>query len=107
MPHTPTIKQVEEAISVLVQSTHDKTGDLADLLEEEYEDFRDILHDLNRDIHRKARRMKKVGTKRVRETAENINEHVHKDPWPGIGITAGCAFIAGLLLGSCKNDKDD
>jgi ElaB/YqjD/DUF883 family membrane-anchored ribosome-binding protein len=92
-----------------MQAAHDKGSDLADLLEEEYEDFRDALHDLNRDVRRKAHRgmkqairMKNTGVKRIHRTAGNINEQVHDDPWPSIGITAGGAFIAGLLLGLRK-----
>lgn len=109
MPYVPTIKQVENALHVLAQSAHDKSSDLADLLEDEYGEFRDTLHDLSRNIRRRAHRqmkqtlrIKKIGIKKIRRTARTINEQVHNDPWHGIGIAAGGAFIAGLLLGCRK-----
>jgi ElaB/YqjD/DUF883 family membrane-anchored ribosome-binding protein len=99
-PYVPTIKQVEDALHVLARAAHDKSSDLADLLEEEYEDFRDTLHDLSKSIRRGTRHR----VKRIRRTAGNINEQVHDAPWPSIGIMAGGALIAGLLLGFRKNN---
>jgi ElaB/YqjD/DUF883 family membrane-anchored ribosome-binding protein len=96
--YVPTIKQVEDALHVLARAAHDKSGDLADLLEEEYEDFRDTLHGLSKNIRRRAHHR----VKRIRRTAGNISEHMHDAPWSSIGIVAGGALIAGLLLGFRK-----
>ncbi len=36
---------------------------------------------------------------RAKAAAQATNGYVHENPWPSIGIAAGVAFIAGLLVG--------
>jgi len=36
---------------------------------------------------------------RARATAHATNGYVRENPWPSIGMAAGVAFVAGLLLG--------
>ncbi len=36
---------------------------------------------------------------RAKAAAHATNSYVHESPWPSIGIAAGVAFVAGLLVG--------
>ncbi|MGB7904506.1 MAG: DUF883 family protein [Steroidobacteraceae bacterium] len=36
---------------------------------------------------------------RAKAAAQATNGYVHESPWPSIGIAAGVAFVAGLLVG--------
>lgn len=36
---------------------------------------------------------------RAKAAAQATDGYVHENPWPSIGIAAGVAFIAGLLVG--------
>ncbi len=36
---------------------------------------------------------------RAKAAANATNGYVHENPWPSIGVAAGVAFIAGLLVG--------
>ncbi len=35
----------------------------------------------------------------ARAAAQATNGYVHENPWPSIGVAAGVAFVAGLLVG--------
>lgn len=37
-------------------------------------------------------------TARAKAAAQATNGYVHENPWPSIGLAAGVAFIAGLLV---------
>lgn len=110
--HTPSVKQIEEALCILIHAVRDKGSHLAGLLEEEYENIRNTFHGLNKNVRKRACRsicqalwIKNISLKKIRRTAEDINEQVHGEPWSSIGIAAGGAFIAGLLLGLRKNNR--
>ena len=36
---------------------------------------------------------------RAKAAAHATNGYVHENPWPSIGVAAGIAFVAGLLVG--------
>jgi ElaB/YqjD/DUF883 family membrane-anchored ribosome-binding protein len=36
---------------------------------------------------------------RAKAAAQATDDYVHENPWPSIGIAAGVAFVAGLLVG--------
>ncbi len=36
---------------------------------------------------------------RAKAAANATNGYVHENPWPSIGVAAGVAFVAGLLIG--------
>jgi ElaB/YqjD/DUF883 family membrane-anchored ribosome-binding protein len=36
---------------------------------------------------------------RAKAAAHATNGYVHEKPWPSIGVAAGVAFVAGLLVG--------
>ena len=36
---------------------------------------------------------------RAKAAANATNGYVHENPWPSIGVAAGIAFVAGLLVG--------
>ena len=35
----------------------------------------------------------------AKAAAQATNGYVHENPWPSIGVAAGVAFVAGLLVG--------
>jgi ElaB/YqjD/DUF883 family membrane-anchored ribosome-binding protein len=35
---------------------------------------------------------------RARAAAQATNGYVHENPWPSIGVAAGLAFVAGMLV---------
>jgi ElaB/YqjD/DUF883 family membrane-anchored ribosome-binding protein len=37
-------------------------------------------------------------TARAKAGAKATNDYVHDSPWPAIGVAAGVAFVAGLLV---------
>jgi ElaB/YqjD/DUF883 family membrane-anchored ribosome-binding protein len=38
-------------------------------------------------------------TRRAREALDNADEYVRENPWQALGVTAGVAFLIGLLAG--------
>lgn len=46
-----------------------------------------------------AKHMKEVSEEKAKEIAENVDESVHKNPWPYIGGVAVGALLLGFILG--------
>jgi ElaB/YqjD/DUF883 family membrane-anchored ribosome-binding protein len=41
---------------------------------------------------------------KAKEYSRTTNSYVGKNPWTAIGISAGFAFLAGMLIGRRRND---
>ena len=35
----------------------------------------------------------------ARTTAQNVDDHVHKNPWASVGVAAGIGLLVGILIG--------
>jgi ElaB/YqjD/DUF883 family membrane-anchored ribosome-binding protein len=40
----------------------------------------------------------------VKEVGQATDDYVHHEPWKAIGIAAGIAFVAGVLI--CRRNRD-
>ena len=42
---------------------------------------------------------KDIGIEKAREMASDVDQHVHRNPWPYIGGTAVVGLLLGYILG--------
>lgn len=76
-------EKVREAIDLLKQASHDKKVELSDRLHGYYE---------------KAQDAKDRAVQKAKEKATQVDETVHRNPWPFIGGAAIFGFLVGLLM---------
>ena len=46
-----------------------------------------------------AAHAKDVGVEKAREIADDVDKHVHRNPWPYIAGTAAVGLLLGYILG--------
>jgi len=80
-----------------IHETADQLGETAtrasDRLEESFDDIRTKFNDVRDSV-----------TGKTRTYAGTLNSYVGKNPWVAIGISAGFAFLAGMLIGRRRDD---
>jgi ElaB/YqjD/DUF883 family membrane-anchored ribosome-binding protein len=102
-------KKFEEALQLLNEAAREKKDEIGRLLSDKYSHIRDVVQDAaerNRETFRRvkkqAERVWEDNSEKVREFAEDVDEQVHKNPWPYIGGAALAALLLGFILGNSR-----
>jgi ElaB/YqjD/DUF883 family membrane-anchored ribosome-binding protein len=95
--HTPVIDRIAARAGQQVRETAGQLGETvarsAERLEDELENFEAKFDDVRHAV-----------TDTTKEYSRTVNSYVKKNPWMAIGITAGFAFLAGMLIGRRRGD---
>ncbi|NLB59873.1 MAG: DUF883 domain-containing protein [Lentisphaerae bacterium] len=103
-------EKITEALKLLEEAARDKKVELSRLMSNKYAHLKDVVADAEHDIKESLVIAKKraadalakatdIGEKRAKELAEELDEHVHENPWPYIGGVALAALLIGYILG--------
>ncbi len=95
-------KRINEALELLNEVARDKKAELQSAIANKYGELRSAVsgaagklqHDVVETYHR--------GREKAKELASEVDESVHKNPWPYIGGTALGFLILGYFLGRSK-----
>ena len=98
--------KIQEALDLLNAAAHEQKDDIGELLKGKYEALKDVVQGLETEAVDAAKHgaerlseLKDSATERVKETAQNIDQKVHDDPWKTLGLPILGAFVVGYLLG--------
>lgn len=105
--------KIAEALMLLEEAAKAKKAELQNLVSDKYIHLKTALVDAEHAAAETLSAAQKrgidavidaneVSTKKIKETATVVDDHVHANPWPYIGGTAVVALLAGYILG-CKN----
>jgi len=99
-------QKINEALELLNEAARDKKDDLTKTVSDKYGDLKNALLEMESDIagtaHQGARRLeelKEAAAQRARETARQVDQKAHEDPWKALGWSVAGAFVVGFLLG--------
>lgn len=102
--------KITEALSYLNDAAKDKKEELRKALVERYEHFQEAFEDTVHQGQKNLKNAQKVASRamedtaeKLKETAEDVNRKVKKNPWPYIGVAAATGVLIGFILGSIKN----
>lgn len=77
---------------------------IADQTSESVTDLRFRLEDKIAKYKKDLARLQQATLTKVTEVGRATDDYVHHEPWKAIGIAAGLAFVAGVLL--CRRNRD-
>ena len=106
-------EKITEALKLLEEAARDKKDELRNLMTNKYAHLKNVVADTEHDIMESMAIAKKraaevlakardIGGEKAKEIAEDVDESVHKNPWPYIGGVALAALLIGYILGRNK-----
>jgi ElaB/YqjD/DUF883 family membrane-anchored ribosome-binding protein len=104
-------EKIAEALKLLDEAAAEKKAELASLLTDRYGTLKSVILESEKAV---GRAMVEGKTRAVEaglhardfgvEKAKQVDEHVHRNPWPYIGGGALVGLLFGYILGR-KNDR--
>lgn len=102
--------KIQQALELLNEAAQEKREELFETLNGQYEDFRDVLEDVNKNVQRRASNIRKKGETFMRDqeekiektaakTKENVEKRIHKRPWLAMSSVALSAWLVGFAMG--------
>ena len=109
MEHTSTEK-IAEALKLLEEAAAQKKDELKSVMADKYTHLRNVvvetenslvksLSDARKHAVEAAAHAKDVSVEKAREVARDVDQHVHRNPWPYIAGAAGIGLLLGYILG--------
>ncbi|HVP58348.1 MAG TPA: hypothetical protein VMU02_09640 [bacterium] len=95
-------ERISEALDLLNEVAKDKKAELREMIHTKYADLRSAVggaagkaqHDVSATYHHSM--------EKVKDIAGELDEGVHRNPWPYIGGTALGCLILGYIMGRSK-----
>ena len=101
----PVTRQVLiEDTRLLIADTQELLQLIADKTSENVTDLRFRLEDKVAKYKKDLATLQEASVAKVKEVSQATDDYVHDEPWKAIGIAAGIAFVAGLLI--CRRSRD-
>jgi ElaB/YqjD/DUF883 family membrane-anchored ribosome-binding protein len=102
--------KITEALKLLEEAAKDKREELRHLVTDKYVNLKqvvgtasgsmkDSMDVVKRRAAEAATHARDVGEEKARELARNLDENVHRNPWPYVGGVAVAALLLGYILG--------
>jgi len=79
-------------------------GETADQLHETVTHASEGLEESLDNIRMKFNDVRDSVTDTTKQYSRSVNDYVNRNPWVAIGISAGCAFLAGMLIGRRRDN---
>lgn len=98
MTHSFDDKRINEALELLNEVAKDKKAELQGVISHKYGDLQSAISGMTGRVVEGFHR----GKEKAKELATEVDESVHKNPWPYIGGTALGFLILGYFLGRSK-----
>jgi ElaB/YqjD/DUF883 family membrane-anchored ribosome-binding protein len=95
-------KRVNEALELLEEMAKDKRTELQEMIDRKYLNLRSAARGTAGRIQQDVVGAYHRGKDKVVGVAEDLDENVHKNPWPYIGGTALGCLLLGYFLGRSK-----
>ncbi len=103
-------ENIAEALKLLEEAAKQKKDELKSVMSDKYMHLRNAiietesglvrsLSDARKHAVEAAAHAKEVGVEKARELAGEVDESVHRNPWPYIGGTAVVGLLLGYVLG--------
>lgn len=102
--HPVTRHVLIEDTKLLIADAQELLQLIADKTSENATDLRFRLEDKIAKYKKELAGLQEASIKRVKKAGQATDDYVHHEPWKAIGIAAGIAFVAGLLI--CRSGRD-
>ncbi|MDD2880634.1 MAG: DUF883 domain-containing protein [Rhodoferax sp.] len=102
--HPVTRQVLIEDTKLLIADAQDLLQLIADKTSENVTDLRFRLEDKIAKYKKDLAKLQAASIKRVKDAGQATDDYVHHEPWKAVGIAAGVAFVAGLLI--CRRGRD-
>jgi ElaB/YqjD/DUF883 family membrane-anchored ribosome-binding protein len=93
-----------EDTKLLIADAQELLHLIADKSSESVTDLRFRLEDRIAKYQKDLARLQLASVAKVKEAGQLTDDYVHHKPWTAIGIAAGMAFVAGMLV--CRRGRD-
>ncbi|HUS57836.1 MAG TPA: hypothetical protein VM141_04215 [Planctomycetota bacterium] len=106
-------EKLSEALRLLEEAAKEKKDELRNLASDKYCHLKEALAQTESTLEQSvaaakkraveaAQRAKDLGVAKAKEIASDVDESVHRNPWPYIGGAAAVSLLAGYILGRKK-----
>ena len=95
-------KRINEALELLNAVAKDKREELSKIIAVRYGNLKSILQHLEERIQHESAEVYHRGKETVIGAAKNVDESVHKHPWPYIAGAALTTLFLGYLFGRSR-----
>ncbi len=102
--HPVTRHMLIDDTKLLISDAQELLRLIADKTSENVTDLRFRLEDKIAKYKKDLARLQEASVAKVKEVGQATEDYVHQEPWKVIGIAAGIAFVAGLLI--CRRSRD-
>ena len=101
---------IAEALRLLEEAAKQKKDELKSVMSDKYTHLKSVIVDAEGSLAKSlsaakthaievAAHAKEVGVEKAKEIACDVDESVHRNPWPYIGGTAVVGLLLGYILG--------
>jgi len=112
-PDLTSNEKLSEALRLLEEAAKEKKNELRNLASDKYAHLREALTETESTLGQSvagarkcaveaAQRAKDIGVQKAKEIASDVDESVHRNPWPYIGGVAAVSLLVGYILGRRK-----
>ncbi|MBI4715709.1 MAG: DUF883 family protein [Nitrospirae bacterium] len=98
-----TDKRIQDALELLNEVAKEKRTDLVNLISSKYGHLKSTLESMEEKIQHGSTEAYRQGKEKVVTAAKEVDESVHKRPWPYIAGAAVVTLLLGYILGRSKD----
>ena len=95
-------KKINEALELLNELAREKRAELLGMVSEKYSSLKSALGGTAGKLEEQARETFAQGEQKVKEIASQVDDSVHKNPWPYLAGTALGFLILGMFFGRSR-----
>jgi ElaB/YqjD/DUF883 family membrane-anchored ribosome-binding protein len=95
-------KRINEALDLLNEVAKDKKAELREMIHAKYGDLRLAVGGVAGKVQHDATETYHHSIDKVKDIAGELDENVHKNPWPYVGGAALGCLILGYIMGRSK-----
>jgi len=106
-------EKLSQALRLLEEAAKEKKDELRNLVSDKYCHLKETLAETESTLEQSvaaakkraveaAQRARDLGVQKAREIASDVDESVHRNPWPYIGGVAAVSLLIGYILGRKK-----